>query len=77
MPLIQIKQQKTDLLDNSLQQNCSSSQHDENLSSDGNSNNIFVALYDFQGIGDEKLYLRKGDQVYLFIFLKFISFKFR
>jgi hypothetical protein len=29
----------------------------------GYSSHIFVALYDFNGVGDEKLSLKKGDQV--------------
>lgn len=32
-------------------------------SSAGYSSHIFVALYDFHGVGEEKLSLKKGDQV--------------
>jgi hypothetical protein len=32
----------------------------------GYSSHIFVALYDFHGVGDEKLSLRKGDQVFIY-----------
>nr|CAD2146560.1 unnamed protein product [Meloidogyne enterolobii] len=59
-----IKQQKTENL--SDKQNSSPSQTEENLSVDGSSSsssNVFVALYDFQGIGEEKLALKKGDKV--------------
>uniref|UniRef100_A0A1I8C3K1 Tyrosine-protein kinase n=1 Tax=Meloidogyne hapla TaxID=6305 RepID=A0A1I8C3K1_MELHA len=68
MPITRIKQQKIEnnnLLDNSLQKSSSPifSQTEESFSVDGSSSNVFVALYDFQGIGEEKLPLRKGDQV--------------
>ncbi|KAF7633735.1 Tyrosine-protein kinase [Meloidogyne graminicola] len=67
MPNIRIKQQKIEnnnLIDNSLQQN-SAQISEENISINGYSNSVFVALYDFQGIGEEKLSLKKGDQVKL------------
>uniref|UniRef100_A0A915M555 Tyrosine-protein kinase n=1 Tax=Meloidogyne javanica TaxID=6303 RepID=A0A915M555_MELJA len=60
----QIKQQKSENL--SDKQNSFPSQTEENLSVDGSSSsssNVFVALYDFQGIGEEKLALKKGDKV--------------